>query len=224
MTAAPLTQRQIAALPAHPTLTLTATADGRASVGTTPVPVPAGTDPRVAAANAAINAARHIGRPVRAILHAPDGARWPMVITPDGQVLQRTEPLDEPPEGKGTPPPAPGQASDPRTVPPWPVLAITLAADGTATVDGVAVPRVPGCDPRATAIAAAARAAAARGLNRAVRATATDPDGTAWPLIIHPDGTATDAGPPTPAPHRRRSFRRRPAPDGATTHLRQEGR
>jgi len=78
-------------------------------------------------------------------------------------------------------------------IPGWPILRIRLTQDG-AEIDGTPIRSAPGEDPRQTALRAAA--ATAVQLGRPVRAAATDPDGTTWPLIIHPDGSATAIGEP----------------------------
>jgi hypothetical protein len=89
---------------------------------------------------------------------------------------------------------------DVAAVPAWPVIAIELTAAGHALVNATPVPA--GENARAAAIEAAARYAAR--LGRPVRATATEADGTSWPLIIHPDATVSAAGGPTKAKHPRR--------------------
>jgi hypothetical protein len=82
-------------------------------------------------------------------------------------------------------------------VPAWPTIEIALDGDENLTVNDIPIPVPPGTDPHAAAVAAASDQMSALGLERPVRAKATDPDGTVWPLIIHPDGTATGAGEPT---------------------------
>jgi hypothetical protein len=96
------------------------------------------------------------------------------------------------------------------------MVSIQLSGDGQPLVDGTTVPVPTGVDPHQAALAAVARHAAA--LGRPVRARATDPDGTCWPLIIHPDGTPVAVGEPrAPSPPRlgRRGWRRRHRP----THI-----
>ncbi|MBH1939210.1 hypothetical protein I5Q34_33980, partial [Streptomyces sp. AV19] len=82
--------------------------------------------------------------------------------------------------------------------------------DGTVTMTGPTAPHHPH-DDQAAAIAAVAELAAAMG--RPVRATATDPDGTTWHLIISPDETVTETGAITgPAKPARRTLRPRMTP------------
>ncbi|MCQ4044273.1 hypothetical protein ACFOSC_29730 [Streptantibioticus rubrisoli] len=164
----------------------------------------------------------------------PDTARPPAATSPAVSAEQApraseylpAEPLAAPPpSGAQAPPeaappvvppvrapseehPAP-QDVDPDSVPAWPLLTITLTAEGTALVNDVPVPQPPGVDPRAAAVAAAAGHIGQLGLARPVRANATDPDGTVWPLIIHPNGTATAAGPAIRPERGRRWLRRK---------------
>ncbi|GAA1881955.1 hypothetical protein [Streptantibioticus ferralitis] len=105
--------------------------------------------------------------------------------------------------------PIPPQDVDPDNVPAWPLINITLTAEGTALINEAPVPQAPGTDPRAAAVAAAAGHIGKLGLARPVRANATDPDGTVWPLIIHPNGTATAAGDPIRPERGRRWLRRK---------------
>jgi hypothetical protein len=106
-------------------------------------------------------------------------------------------------------PQPPGDVA-PGDVPAWPTLAITLHEDGRAQVEGRDVPQVTGFTGREAAVAAAALHVRALGLIRPVRAVATDPDGTQWPLIIHPNGAATGAGEPVVPPKKKRRRRERP--------------
>ncbi|MGW7002842.1 hypothetical protein ACWGCW_08435 [Streptomyces sp. NPDC054933] len=103
----------------------------------------------------------------------------------------------------------PPQDFDPDSVPAWPLLTITLTAEGTALVNDSPVQHPPEVDPRTAAVAAAAGHIGQLGLARPVRANATDPDGTVWPLIIHPNGTATAAGDPIRPERGRRWLRRK---------------
>jgi hypothetical protein len=74
-----------------------------------------------------------------------------------------------------------------KDVPSWPKVTIRLVDDRTADVKIAGRSHsVNHRDPRQAAIALVAERSAQ--LGRAVRATAVDPDGTSWPLIIHPDG------------------------------------
>jgi hypothetical protein len=93
-------------------------------------------------------------------------------------------------------------------VPAWPTIEINLDGDEHLTVNDIPIPVPPGTDPHTVAVAAASDQMSALGLERPVRAKATDPDGTVWPLIIHPDGTATAAGEPT-RPDQNRGLLRR---------------
>lgn len=74
-------------------------------------------------------------------------------------------------------------------VPAWPVYALTVHDDGRVLASG---PRIEtsGHPTRAGAIEVVAGAAGR--LGRAVRATATEPDGTVWPLIVSPDGEVSE--------------------------------
>lgn len=202
-------------VPALPLFVLTATPDHRALLDGIPLDVPAGVDPRVVAAQAAIAQAQLVGRAVRAELHDADGLIWPLIITPEGGVLQGNRPLpppaeetrveesapaaveqhDVPPDREHPPESvAPQPAVDPQALPAWPLVTIAMAKDGTVVVNEQPVPVPAGADPRAVGVAAAAEHVVRLGLARPVRARATEPDGTVWPLLIHPDGTATPAG------------------------------
>lgn len=98
-------------------------------------------------------------------------------------------------------------------LPHWPHYHLTHADDETVTVQGLG-PDTTHPD-RATAVEYIATAA--ERIGRPVPATATDADGTQWPLTIHPDGTVTSAGPAiTP---RRRKTKKKPKqtpPDNST--------
>jgi hypothetical protein len=74
-----------------------------------------------------------------------------------------------------------------RGLPSWPKITIRLydAHNGEVKIAGRSHPVV-AADPRESAIAIVAERAAQ--LGRAVKATAVEPDGTSWPLVIHPDG------------------------------------
>jgi hypothetical protein len=204
-----------AAVPREPVLHLAATAEGTAILDAVQLAVPEGVDLRQVSADAAVERARMLGRPARGILHDADGTRWPMIVTPNAGVFQGDRPLPDPAAvnwdaatGAVT---SPGSI-DPSRVPAWPHLRIELASEGVIRIDGEVVPAIPGFSPYASAIAAAAATLVAQGLNRPARATATDPDGTAWPLLIHPDGTASPAGDPVTAErshHPLRAMRRR---------------
>ncbi|MEJ8662313.1 hypothetical protein [Streptomyces sp. MS1.AVA.4] len=102
---------------------------------------------------------------------------------------------------------------DTTAVPAWPLYRLTAAPDGTIAVTGPAAPAGTFTD-RASAVDAVAQLAAVLRPPRAVRAEAVDEDGTAWPLTIHPDGTATEAGRPTRPRKkpRKRSRAEEPAP------------
>lgn len=78
-----------------------------------------------------------------------------------------------------------------RGTPSWPKITIRLydAHNGEVKIAGRSHPLV-AADPREAAIAIVAERAGQ--LGRAVKATAVEPDGTSWPLVIHPDG-AVDA-------------------------------
>jgi hypothetical protein len=72
-------------------------------------------------------------------------------------------------------------------IPSWPKVTIRLvdARNAEVKIAGRSYP-VNHRDPREAAIELVAERSAQ--LGRAVRATAVEPDGTSWPLIIHPDG------------------------------------
>jgi hypothetical protein len=164
----------------------------------------------------------------------PNTARPPAAPPPSVPAEQPPQPTEyTPAEPPAAPPPTGGQAMpdaaypvvqpvhapseeypplqdvDPDSVPAWPLLNIALTAEGTALVNDVPVPQPPGVDPRAAAVAAAAGHIGQLGLARPVRANATDPDGTVWPLIIHPNGSATAAGPAIRPERGRRWLRRK---------------
>ncbi len=105
--------------------------------------------------------------------------------------------------------PGPPLDVDPDSVPAWPHFDITLLSEVHVVVNGVRHDIPPAAhDPRAFAVAMAAAQLRRTGLARPVRATARDPDGTAWPILIHPGGAATEAGlPETPGDKGRRGRR-----------------
>ncbi len=74
-----------------------------------------------------------------------------------------------------------------RGLPSWPKITIRLydAHNGEVKIAGRSH-LVVAADPRESAIAIVAERAGQ--LGRAVKATAVEPDGTSWPLVIHPDG------------------------------------
>jgi len=132
-----------------------------------------------------------------------------------GQALDLADPASEYPEGRRfavhgpggdqdeTPgdldlmmTPGPPLDVDPDSVPVWPHFDITLLNEMHVVVNGVrhVIPHAAE-DPRAFGVAMAAAQLRRIGLARPVRATARDPDGTAWPILIHPSGAATEAGP-----------------------------
>jgi hypothetical protein len=193
-------------IPPGPVISLAVTADGRAYAGGTQLSVPDGTDPEDAAARAAADRARQAGHAIRAVLLDEDGVSWPLIVTPDGAVYQSA-----PATAASTPPAPPAPDTDPATVPAWPHIRIALTADGQALINGSPVALPVGVDPRNAAVAAAAGYIRNQGLTRPARATATDPDGTAWPLIIHPSGIATSGGEPARADRPRSIFRRKPS-------------
>lgn len=181
------------------------TAAGEAWVGPRQVSVPAGTDPRAAAAAVASALARQHGHDVHAVLvDTGRGERRRMLFTAEGQVMQAAEAITDgagaaadPDLAGALPPPEPPQLVDPAAVPAWPHIDLALTDGGHVLVNEklVAVPSGI-ADPRAYAVALAAGELARLGMARPVRATARDPDGTVWPLLIHPGGAATEAGPP----------------------------
>jgi hypothetical protein len=181
------------------------TAAGQAWVGQQAVGVPSGTDPRAAAAAVVSALARQQGRDVHAVLlDAGRGERRRMLFTAAGEVMQATTAMtggtaavDAPDQDEALLPPEPPQLVDPAAVPAWPHIDLALTADGHVLVNDKLVAVPPGvADPRAYAVALAAAELARVGLARPVRASARDPDGTVWPILIHPGGAATEAGPP----------------------------
>lgn len=106
-----------------------------------------------------------------------------------------------------------------QVVPRWPLYRLTAEPGGTVHVSGPAAPTAPFPD-RAASIQAVAALASVLVPPRPVHAEALDDDGTVWPLLIHPDGTATENGPawrsrqPKKPSSRRR--RQRPLPTGVS--------
>ncbi|MEU0147664.1 hypothetical protein ABZ119_17150 [Streptomyces sp. NPDC006288] len=90
-----------------------------------------------------------------------------------------------------------------KDVPAWPVYDLVVHDDGRVVASGPLVPTT-GHATRASAIGVVAVAAA--GLGRAVRATATEPGGEVWQLVISPDGEVTEV---PAAGSRGRGLRRR---------------
>ncbi|MEW1551515.1 hypothetical protein [Streptomyces tsukubensis] len=89
---------------------------------------------------------------------------------------------------------------DPDTIPATPVYTVTVTAAGEALLDGEQVSPPTG-DPGAARLAALAEVrikAAYHG--RPVRVTAKEADGSAWPLLVAPDGTVQTLDQPHPAP------------------------
>ncbi|WP_314411269.1 hypothetical protein [Streptomyces sp. DSM 40484] len=74
-------------------------------------------------------------------------------------------------------------------VPAWPVYDLTVHDDGRVVASGPLI-STSGHATRASAIEIVADAAAR--LGRAVRATATEPGGVIWPLIVAPDGEVSE--------------------------------
>lgn len=74
-------------------------------------------------------------------------------------------------------------------VPAWPVYALTVHDDGRVLASGPLI-ETSGHPTRAEAVDVVAGAAAR--LGRSVRATATEPDGAVWPLIVSPDGEVSE--------------------------------
>ncbi|MFC0624922.1 hypothetical protein [Kribbella deserti] len=79
-------------------------------------------------------------------------------------------------------------------IPSWPKVTIRLydAHNGEVKIAGRSHPVVDQ-DPRQAALALVADRAAQ--LGRPVKATAVEPDGTSWPLVIHPDGSVDSIAP-----------------------------
>ena len=87
-------------------------------------------------------------------------------------------------------------STDPATVPDWPSPTVQLRADGTVQVDGISIPvpqHLPEDQVRRWAVTHVA--AQYKRLGRPIRVTAVDPDGTTYPLIVHADGTTSEAAP-----------------------------
>ncbi|MGH3302159.1 MAG: hypothetical protein ACRDOK_10840 [Streptosporangiaceae bacterium] len=198
-------------------LEIVVTAAGQAWVGQQTVSVPAGTDPRAAAAAVASAFARQQGRDVHAVLvDTGRGERRRMLFTADGTIMQAAEAMTDgagvaldPAQAAPVSPPDPPEPVDPAAVPAWPHFDLALTGNGHVLVNETLVAVPSGvADPRAFAVALAAAELARLGLARPVRATARDPDGTVWPILIHPGGAATEAGPPeTPGATGKRSRR-----------------
>ncbi|MFD7285450.1 hypothetical protein [Streptomyces sp. NPDC059863] len=98
-------------------------------------------------------------------------------------------------------------------VPAWPVYDLTVHDDGRILASGPLIP-TSGHATRAAAIEVVADAAAR--LGRAVRATATEPGGAVWRLIVSPEGEVSEVpggGARTTAPKKPKARRpvRRPA-------------
>ncbi|MFI6694196.1 hypothetical protein ACIBLA_21055 [Streptomyces sp. NPDC050433] len=92
-------------------------------------------------------------------------------------------------------------------VPAWPVYDLTVHDDGRVLASGPLIP-TSGHATRAAATEVVADAAAR--LGRAVRATATEPGGAVWRLIISPEGEVSEApggGARTAAPKKRKGRR-----------------
>lgn len=100
-------------------------------------------------------------------------------------------------------------------VPMWPLYRLHAADDHTVTITGPAAPAVVYTD-RTAALAAVATLAARLRPPRPVRVEAEDHDGTLWPLLVHPDGTVTEAGPAVRPKTSKAKKRRRKAAEPAT--------
>ncbi|MEU9237106.1 hypothetical protein [Streptomyces subrutilus] len=92
--------------------------------------------------------------------------------------------------------------TDPVTIPATPVYTITVTGSGVS-IDGEPITAPAGdlAAARRAALAEIRVRAALRG--RPVRVTAKEPDGSAWPIIVDPDGnvtTLTEPHPAAPAP------------------------
>lgn len=81
-------------------------------------------------------------------------------------------------------------------IPSWPKVTIRLydAHNGEVKIAGRSHPVVDQ-DPRQAALAIVADRAAQ--LGRPIKATAVEPDGSSWPLVIHPDGSVDAIAPET---------------------------
>ncbi|MGX1249516.1 hypothetical protein RKD48_002027 [Streptomyces ambofaciens] len=92
-------------------------------------------------------------------------------------------------------------------VPAWPVYDLTVHNDGRILTSGPLIP-TSGHATRAAAIEVVAGAAAR--LGRAVRATATEPSGAVWQLVVTPEGEVSEVpggGARTTAPRKRKGRR-----------------
>lgn len=183
-------------------LDMAVTSDGQAAVGDIRLPVSAGADPLHVLARRGLQVARAAGEPVRATLTYADGRRSELIFTPAGYVGERAQPR---------PSAAP---ADPDTVHTWPRLYVTVTREGSVFLTAspplregrvvIAGPHNPPPDlgnfDQLRRICAAAGAAAARYIHtqlnrpRPVRGVGILPDGSAWPLIFHPDGNVTSGG------------------------------
>ncbi|MFE4613552.1 hypothetical protein ACFRK5_35210 [Streptomyces niveus] len=92
-------------------------------------------------------------------------------------------------------------------VPAWPVYALTVHDDGRVLASGPLI-ETSGHPTRAAAIEVVAGAAGR--LGRSVRATASEPDGAVWPLIVSPDGEVSEVktGRPRAAAPKKRQEKR----------------
>ncbi|MGI5353627.1 hypothetical protein ACQEU8_36445 [Streptomyces sp. CA-250714] len=88
--------------------------------------------------------------------------------------------------------------TDHDAVPLTPVYTIVISENDEASVDGHPVDKLPGQDARAAALANIQERAAR--LDRPVRVTAKEPDGSSWPLIVDYDGEVTPLDQPHPTP------------------------
>ncbi|MEV8419538.1 hypothetical protein [Streptomyces niveus] len=93
-------------------------------------------------------------------------------------------------------------------VPAWPVYALTVHDDGRVLASGPLI-ETSGHPTRAAAIEVVAGAAGR--LGRSVRATASEPDGAVWPLIVSPDGEVSEVktGRPRATAPKKRAEKRR---------------
>lgn len=198
-------------------------ADGSVTVNGEEVPPAGDTDAAEMARHQLVIEAAGAGRAILAeIDDVPAGLRLRVRVHPDGEMHQIDEPeatsepslpfeeetelgaaavLEEAHASSVSPPLPQEQAAEPRTsaerdvagVAGWPsVLAVKITESGTGYVDGIPVD-VDG-DPREAIRERLSTLAADRG--GAVRAVATDPDGSIWVLDVNADGVLTPCEPP----------------------------
>ncbi|MYS87385.1 hypothetical protein [Embleya scabrispora] len=90
-----------AAVPAWPVVLIALSADRTVEIDGRPVPVDPGRDPREVALAVATDTARSLGRAVRVRAVEPDGTTFPLIVDPQGNVVQGGEPVPAKPSRRG---------------------------------------------------------------------------------------------------------------------------